>query len=110
MHESTAFSIMSNMVTMIRQTQNTTGCQNKKQKTTKKQKTPSNWKESISYEEHSIWSGLGKETKKWDTENEKRIIYLYSCLPLARYVFPYNSLQIIKLKNEPSAVLFKKWC
>jgi len=58
-----------------------------------KEKT-SNWKESIFYGEQSIWSGLGRETKKWDTENEKRITYLFMpstykvCTPLQ---FPSNN-------------------
>lgn len=29
----------------------------------------------------------GKEVKKWNVETEKRIIYLYMCLLLERYVF-----------------------
>lgn len=53
-----------------------------------KEKT-SNWKKSVLYGEHSIWSGLGKEIKKWDIEeNEKRRLYLYPRLLLQRHVFP----------------------
>lgn len=42
-------------------------------------------------------------------EREKDNISIFMPL-LERYVFPYNSLQIIKLKNEPNTMLFKKRC